>query len=680
MKNVQLSDLINVAELQQMQDLFSNATGVASVITTPDGMPITRPSNFCDLCNNIIRKTEKGLLNCMKSDAELGKQNLNGPRISTCLSGGLWDAGVSISVAGMHLANWLIGQVRNESQKYEDILQYADIIGANRDEFAEALRQVSVMSTDQFKKVADMLYVFANQLSEKAHTNYLLKQSIEQFKKKEEELEWERTLLNALLKNMPDHIYFKDRESRFLRSNQSQVEHFGLSDTLDVLGKTDFDFFSHEHASEAFRDEQLIIETGISISKEEKETWNDRPDTWVSTTKIPLYDNDGAIIGTMGISRDITQKRIMEEQILLSEMRFRTIIENMGEGIGILSEKLEFTFTNPMAEVIFGVEKGTLTGKNLMEFIDDSTNSDILQQLVWRNRFNKSIYEVDIKRPNGEQRSLLVSSVPKRDSAGNFIGYYELFNDITKRKKDELTIQKQNQKLKEANTQKDKLFSIIAHDLRSPFNSFLGLTEIMEKSLDHLTRDQLQKLATNMKTSASRLYELLTNLLEWSRVQRGLINVVPQKLCLNELVQNCLEVHQEIASNKSIEIRNSIPYRFELMADPNMLQVVVNNLLTNALKFTPNQGTISIAAKRIDGQSVEVQISDTGIGMNSSLLSNLFTFDKNVVRQGLYNEPSTGLGLIVCKEFIEKHNGRIWAESSEGSGTTFFFTLEYQMN
>jgi signal transduction histidine kinase len=123
-----------------------------------------------------------------------------------------------------------------------------------------------------------------------------------------------------------------------------------------------------------------------------------------------------------------------------------------------------------------------------------------------------------------------------------------------------------------------------------------------------------------------------------------------------------------------------VPNRFELVADPNMLQVVVNNLLTNALKFTPNDGHISIKAKYIDNQSVQVQISDTGIGMNDSLLDSLFTFDKNVVRRGLYNEPSTGLGLIVCKEFVEKHNGRIWAESNEGQGTTFYFTLQHQLN
>jgi PAS domain S-box-containing protein len=456
MEQIQIADIIDVADLQRMQDLFSDATGVASIITLPNGIPITSPSNFCTICSEIIRKTEKGLFNCMLSDSELGKQSLNGPRIQPCLSSGLWDAGVSISVNGIHMANWLIGQVKNEAQEATSMMDYADKIGANRDEFLKALNMVPVMSEEQFKKVANMLYAFVNEFSEKAYSNYLLKQTIGNYKNKEHELSQERLLMDALLDNIPDHIYFKDRESRFIRTNLAQSKNFQLDDPSQIIGKTDYDFFSEEHASNAFHDEQTIIKQGITISKEEKETWPDRPCSWVSTTKAPLRDHLGSIIGTFGISRDITQKKLIEEQLKQSEERFRTIIENLDEGVGIVNENEEFVFTNPMADEIFDVEKGGLISRNLKEFMADDQYKKIIEQTKLRKKGEHAKYENEIVRLNGEKRIILVSTAPKFDNNGNFEGTYGVFRDITQRKNDEMIIQNQNRELKEINSTNDR--------------------------------------------------------------------------------------------------------------------------------------------------------------------------------------------------------------------------------
>lgn len=160
--------LFNIPEIQEIQDSFALATGVASIITDVNGRPITAPSNFCRLCRDIIRKTEKGLVNCMQSDSVIGRYNREGPVMQPCLSGGLWDAGVSIHVAGRHIANWLIGQVRNEDIDMDRIREYADIIGADRSAFVLALEEVTVMPLDQFKNVAKSLFLIVNQLSEQA--------------------------------------------------------------------------------------------------------------------------------------------------------------------------------------------------------------------------------------------------------------------------------------------------------------------------------------------------------------------------------------------------------------------------------------------------------------------------------------------------------------------------------
>jgi len=674
MDKLEMKDLLDLAQLQHLQDLFSDATGIASLITTPGGKPLTRPSNFCILCADIIRKTEKGLKNCILSDTELGKQNLKGARIQPCLSSGLWDAGVSINVGGKHVANWLIGQVRSESIDIDKMLEYADEIGADRTQFLEALNKVPIMSVEKFNKIAAMLFSFVNQYSEKANSNLQLKKIVTDYHKKEKELNWERSQINALMNNISDHIYFKDLQSRFTRANLAHAIRFGLSHPDQIVGKCDFDFFSHEHASDAYNDEQTIIEKGITISKEEKETWPNKPDTWVSTIKAPLFDENGTIIGTFGISRDITEKKKTEQILIENEVRLRTIIENIGEGLAILSQRLEFVFANPMAEKIFGVRKNGLLGHNIIDFVDRSFEQIIIEQFRNRKTSEKTSYEIDIIRPDEEKRSLLVSSVPRKDFNGKYVGFYEVFTDITERKKDEQIIREKNIELQQLNAQKDKLFSIIAHDLRSPFNSFLGLTELMEKELFNMSLLEVQTLATDLNNSATNIYNLLTNLLEWSRLQQGLIGLMPDVLNLSRIVEQSIGILSEVSKLKSIVINIDIPDDLTVLADPNMLQIILNNLLSNAIKFTPEKGNISISAKIIDNLA-EILIADSGIGMDEERISHLFRIDINVSRPGTNGEPSTGLGLCLCKEFVEKQGGEIWVESEVGKGSKFYFTL-----
>jgi len=186
-KGVSFFDLFDLKEIQNIQDSFAKATGVASIITDTEGLPITGPSNFCRLCIDIIRKTEKGLINCMKSDAQIGCYNSEGPIVQPCLSGGLWDAGASIRVGDKHIANWLIGQVRNEAQNAEEMMRYAREIGADENEFRSALEEVTVMPLEQFQEVANALFLMANLMSRIAFQNMRLKDLTENLEEKVEE-------------------------------------------------------------------------------------------------------------------------------------------------------------------------------------------------------------------------------------------------------------------------------------------------------------------------------------------------------------------------------------------------------------------------------------------------------------------------------------------------------------
>ncbi len=222
--------------------------------------------------------------------------------------------------------------------------------------------------------------------------------------------------------------------------------------------------------------------------------------------------------------------------------------------------------------------------------------------------------------------------------------------------------------------EKDKFFSIIAHDLRSPFSGFLGFTKIMAEEIQDLSLNEIQEISERMQDSAKTLYLLLENLLEWSRMKRNSIAFAPEYISITFVIKTNISLIKLRADIKGVEIENSVPENLMLNADMNLLNGVIRNLLSNALKFTPNGGYINIGT--IDGvEDLTIYIKDSGIGMPASVINKLFKIDEKVSRLGTDGESSTGLGLLLCKEYVDKHGGKIWAESAEGKGSTFFVSL-----
>ncbi len=231
-----------------------------------------------------------------------------------------------------------------------------------------------------------------------------------------------------------------------------------------------------------------------------------------------------------------------------------------------------------------------------------------------------------------------------------------------------------NDKLSQSLKEKDKLFSIIAHDLRSPFSGILGLTEIMVSDSKSLTIDEYQEFSVNLKYSAERIFQLIENLLEWARMQSGGIKYSPDIIKLHKVFLINIEDIRAKTELKRITISNNIDEELFVYADYGMLNTVSRNLISNALKFTPEGGSIEINSK-VQGEMIEVEIKDTGIGIPDKMIDKLFMMGEKTSRPGTAGESSSGLGLILVKEFVEKNGGTIWVKSIEKQGASFFFTI-----
>jgi two-component system, sensor histidine kinase and response regulator len=248
--------------------------------------------------------------------------------------------------------------------------------------------------------------------------------------------------------------------------------------------------------------------------------------------------------------------------------------------------------------------------------------------------------------------------------------------EVLSRVRTHINLSRMRVQLQTINAEKDKFFSIIAHDLRSPISSFLALTEIIDEGLFNMPREKIQQIAYTMRISAANLYRLLKNLLQWSQMKQGAIRFNPEKIKLLPLIEENIAYIIEAARSKQIEIRFDIPAGTEVTADTNMLQSVIRNLTFNAVKFTPRGGVVDISAKSNMNGAVEIVIMDNGIGMNNEMINDLFKLNANNGRKGTDGELSSGLGLLLCKEFVEKNGGTLQVESEEGKGSRFCFTLK----
>ncbi len=245
--------------------------------------------------------------------------------------------------------------------------------------------------------------------------------------------------------------------------------------------------------------------------------------------------------------------------------------------------------------------------------------------------------------------------------------------NILLQKKNEEILQ-QKEELSKLNADKNRFISILAHDLRSPFNAILGFLDILSKSIRKLDIDEAIGHIDIINNSAKNTFNLLEDILTWGRANSGKIPYEPQKLNLKTICNEVVDILKFTANSKNISISTFVASEIYCFADKNMLDTILRNLVTNAIKFTNEGGQIDIYAEQ-NQSDITITISDNGVGIEPEILSKLFDITQKVTTQGTKEESGTGLGLLLCKEFVDKHNGRIWVESELGIGSKFIFTL-----
>ena len=374
-----------------------------------------------------------------------------------------------------------------------------------------------------------------------------------------------------------------------------------------------------------------------------------------------------------------TQEELVKElqKLRESEERYKKSQEISHVGSWVLDIKNNTFWGSDEGKRIYGFNMDTdiFTAEEVMKCVVERDRVDqAMVDLIEKNEPYNIVFDI-IPRNSSEKRTIHSVAELVREKNGNPLIVTGVLRDITDRKLAEDEIKRKNEELQLVNAEKDKFFSIIAHDLKSPFNSFLGFTKMLEEDLPTMTLEQIQKIADSMRKSAINLYNLLENLLEWSLMQRGITTFDPASFLLMPKISESIGSILQSAAKKEIEISYYIHDELVVFADEKMLGSILRNLSSNAVKFTPRGGKVTFTAKPSSNRSVEISVQDTGIGMNQEMVENLFKLDIDTSRKGTENERSTGLGLIICKEFIEKHGGKLWVESEEGKGSTFYFTL-----
>ena len=466
----------------------------------------------------------------------------------------------------------------------------------------------------------------------------------------------------------------------------------------ELIGKTHSIINSGYHSKDFFENMRSILKTGNAWHGEIRNRSKDGGIYWVTTTIVPLKDQDGNTFQYFATQTDITTRKLMEEELLANQQLLKEqnekLLEAREELYIIHSRYLDIFYLAPIGYCTIN-EDGSLQEANLalmgklnyshLEITKLKIYDFILQEehelldLYLKNvkeTGNPKSFEIRMKKKNLIEFWVQLELVSFTDNDG-MSQYLIAMIDISERKQIEQALQTYTRELEKTNKTKDKFFNIIAHDLRNPFAGIMSLSDTMQTTAikENVEPDYIFLKYSQMIFNASKsALSLIENLAQWAKSQTGNIKVNHRKISFNFLVSITIPIVSGNAFNKKISIETDLIEEDIVYVDEYLITTVLRNLLTNAIKFTHANGKIVVSTKNKDG-FLEVSVNDSGIGMNQQNLEKIFKIDSKFSNLGTNNEKGTGLGLILCKEFVELQGGKIWVTSKVGIGSTFTFTL-----
>ncbi len=507
---------------------------------------------------------------------------------------------------------------------------------------------------------------------------------------------------------LPEAVLLINKELIILDLNKKVTEWFSLKKS-NAKGKNllELNLFEPntknlflENIQKITPDEKPIPFEGVLISD-----FNIR--FYCLITIIPFLTKQNNLLYLVTLS-DLTQIKAAQKAFLESEEKFKIVSDNSADIIYLLRyDTMKYEYLNAAFTKITGYtleEINNIGFRNIIkqiEALNDETEEELKQKRTLREveDFNAD-YLIEDK--DGNLKWLRDHSSPWYNSAGELIGSIGILTEITHRKSLEedhkkyieelavsrdmleqhayemvelnLKLEESEEKLRELNASKDRFFSIIAHDLRSPFTTLIGFTEILKEDFDTFTPEELKDSINTIHQTSRKIYNLLENLLSWARVQTGRMPYEPQKIDLSEIILGVVSLFETNAKTKEITLNSIVQPNLCVFADKNMLDTVIRNLVSNALKFTPAGKFITVTTTTKDNFA-EVSVIDTGLGMSPETVAKLFKIDQHVTTLGTTGEKGSGLGLILCKELVEKNGGTIGVESELNVGSRFYFSI-----